>query len=563
MKRKARTAIPGERSSPRLKAKKNPTTIDLTDDTEEQEVEPQIPNNTEKEAIPEPIPLQEERTVNNKNGQPTLAEIRKIFTSSPIKGQDVTLNRLANILFDFNARCQENATEEKRKLMILPIFLSGGSGMGKSKTVEILCQLYGMTNNQNESETFIYQDMSEIRGEEGVTKILGSPPSFAGFGEKNFIDQLFFAIGEKGITTTKTTTTTTAARGRPPTKKSTFKITPNKTPPPEVIIIHFEEVDKAHHSALTILINFLETGQLTSGNRKQFVLPAQTRMIVVFTSNFGQDEIEEMNHLTDFQKAVDAIKNDMLCDGIQKPMIGRFPHILPYFYFPEEVAQEIASKSITELFERVEFEYRDYFTKFTYKKESEDLLKTTLSEYAKRAEKSLGNRSIEAVCKELKRELCCETMLSISEYLPLENLPLSQSPVLDVLEFFPMEMEEDDFLRLSARCQLNTLTYHLLGKAWEDKTNLLLILVLWSDKIMTSILVKSQPAVSSNTLALVIPQEKKYCDYCHCLCKNPQRVTSREMVGSKIRIIFKNFCNLCVYNNSLTQGPKLLTSLAH
>lgn len=546
MKRKAERRIPGERSSPRLKAKENAKAklvVDLTDEAEDLEAEPQTPIIKEKEVTRPESLLEQQKTGSGLS----LLEWRKAFLSR-MRGQDVTLNKLSNILFDFDAKCRNHTGSDEKK-MILTLFLSGTSGTGKTTTIDILLSRLGMTRD---SETFVYKDMSKIRKGEDASMILGSAPSFAGYGEKNYVDKLLNAIGDKGIITTRT-----KGRGK-------FTIKPNKSAnPPPVIFLHFEEVDKAHPSILTILINFLETGCLTSANGKEFVLPAQTRMIVVCTANYGKEEIAEMNHLTDFQRARTAVTDAMLFAGIEKPMIGRFPNILPYFPFEKKVADQIAAESISPLFDLVEFQYRDYFTKFIPKKgtESEALLTKTLTDYTRMADPELGKRSIDAICEDLKRELCCESMVYITEYLQTEKLPLVDGPVLDVLEFFPCNMEEEDYLVLRDRCQPNTTTYHLLNNAWEEKSDLLLLLVLWNEKIMTSVVVKSQPMVS-NALTLITTTQK-YCDSCHIACHTAQRVVSWEMIGSKIRKIFKNYCNLCMYNNSFSQGPKLLTAVSH
>ena len=545
MKRKARTAIPPERRSPRLSKKAKSTSIDLTE-----ELEPTVEAPVFEDSPNEPEPTLETPVPRN-NGL-GLPELRKAFLSR-LKGQDTTLNKLSNILYEFNAKCRHRTPGMP---MILPLFLSGVSGTGKTSSIKILCELFGIKHGV--PGAYVYKDMSEIVKQEDITKILGSAPSYAGFGEKNFIDQLCEAVGEKGFTTTKKTTTTAT------TRKSKLVIKPNKTAPPEAFMVHFEEVDKAHHTALTVLINFLETGRLTSGNGREFVLPEKTKMILVFTANFGFGEIAELSYLTDFQRARDAVIDDMMRRGIEKPMIGRFPHILPFFPLPTEVTEQIASDSISVLFEEVEFQYKDYFEKFSYKKESEALLKKALSAYTSQADPELGWRSVEAICEELKRELCCETMSFIMEYMTQEKLPLRECPMLDVLNFSPDLMEDSDYFGILDRCELNTTTYHLIRKAWEEKISLVLVLVEYKERIMTSIVVHSEvveppePAVV-NSLVIVNEPVRKYCDRCGHFSKNYQRVRCPETIGSKIRMIFKNYCNLCIYNNSIiqTRSPQL------
>lgn len=527
-----------------MSEKAKPATIDLTEEVEPV-VEPPTESIVTEMAIEEEPQKERVRCAGS-----SLIELRKAFLSR-LRGQDVTLNKLSNILYDFNANCQQ---PREGKKMILPLLLSGTSGTGKTSTVEILLEQYGLTNK---SENFLYQDMSEITAKTDLSKLLGSPPSYLGYGEKNFIDRLFLAIGEKGFNAIKKPTAPraragTSGRGRGKGGATRIAITPNKSAPPSMIVLHFEEVDKAHESALTILINFLETGRLTSGNRREFVLPDETRMIVVCTANFGKEEISEMNHLTDFFKARTAVTNAMEFAGVEKPMIGRFPHILPYFPFSSKVAEQITSESIAVLFELVEFQYRDYFSRFSIKKESEVLVKKTFTVYAKHADPELGMRGMVAICQDLKRELCCESMFFLIDHMPQEKLPLSENPVINVLQFMPVDMCYDEFLLVRDRCEANTTTYHLLDDAWEKKLALLLLLVEYKGKIMTSVVVRAKPTLN---LALASVEAHKNCDGCGHFSPHYNRVRCPEIIGCKIRMIFKSYCNLCIYNNSLVQQP--------
>ena len=509
MKTKAGTVIPPERRSPRLAKvtpKAIPTSIDLTERSTE----------SVEEVFPEKVP-----EVDHSVEVIKLAKIREILLNG-LEGQDVTLNKLANILFEFIVSQSE---------CILPLLLSGTSGTGKTSTIERLLKVFGIEESQK-----VYQDMSEITTQGEISKLLGSAPSYTGYGDKCFVDKLLLAIGDNGLKTKKITTTTTK-------KKSTkFTITPDKTKPPSFVLVHFEEVDKGHPDALTILINFLETGRLTSGNRREFVLPKETKMIVVMTANYGKDDLTGLSYLTDFYKARSVIIESMQMSGIEKPMIGRFPHILPYFPLEKKVTEKIASQSISSLFELVEFQYRDYFTKFSFLSESFTELERALSIYAKQADPELGMRSLKAVLKELKRELCCETMLYITQYLSKEKLPLKESPVLEVLSLSSIT----DYDSLLERCEPNTTTYHLIKEAQESSAvvELVLVIVTYKDRIMTSLVIQSEKIVTET--ALIIVKDRKYCDMCGHYCQHMTRVRSPEMFQTKIRMIFKNYCNLCI-----------------
>lgn len=61
---------------------------------------------------------------------------------------------------------------------------------------------------------------------------------------------------------------------------------------PTRIVVHLDELDKMNRAGLTVMEHFLETGQATSSHGESFVLPPSTHLIIIFTSNFGDAEIE-------------------------------------------------------------------------------------------------------------------------------------------------------------------------------------------------------------------------------------------------------------------------------
>lgn len=530
MKKKSGSVIPPERRSPRLTKsvpEKIPSIVDLTEHS--------------TESVEDPIPVHIEQTLPSVKeiNHFQLGRIREVLLEG-LGGKNITLKKLSNIFFDFHT------TAPQGEKMILPLLLSGTSGTGKTTAMERIKKLYGINEK---SENFIYEDLSQITTKTDITKFLGAAPSYYGYGDRSFVDKLLDAIGDKGVTTKKITTTKkTTTNTRKRTKVTT---TPNKSEPPSVLLIHLEEVDKADSSFLTTLINFLETGRLTSGNRKEFLLPDQTRMIVVLTANYGKDEIPQLSPLTDYHKARLAIIEHMELSGVEKPIIGRFPHILPFFVLEKEVVQKTTTESISLLFELVEFQYRDYFTKFSFRTESFQELEKALFIYAKRADPELGMRDLKAVLRELKRELCCETLVYITDFLSKEVLPLKEAPLLEVLSLTSIT----DYDSLLERCGTNTTTYHLIKEAQESSSlvELVLVIVTYKEKIMTSVVIQSEKRVSER--ALVVVKDRRYCDSCGHYCLNMTRIRIPEIVQTKIRMIFKNYCNLCI---SLQQQQQLM-----
>jgi hypothetical protein len=63
---------------------------------------------------------------------------------------------------------------------------------------------------------------------------------------------------------------------------------------PNTILLHLDELDKMNKAGLTLLEHFLETGKAVSSHGESFVLPPSTHLIIVFTSNFGDADIESI-----------------------------------------------------------------------------------------------------------------------------------------------------------------------------------------------------------------------------------------------------------------------------
>ncbi len=123
----------------------------------------------------------------------------------------------------------------------------GPSGVGKTELARALCSaLFG------DERSLIRLDMSEFRESHSVSRLIGSPPGYVGFGEGGQL--------------------TERIRRRP------------------YSVVLLDEVEKAHPDVLNLLLQLLDEGFLTDseGNKADF-----QNAVVILTSNIGLRELQK------------------------------------------------------------------------------------------------------------------------------------------------------------------------------------------------------------------------------------------------------------------------------
>lgn len=165
-------------------------------------------------------------------------------------------------------RKQNGWYDEDHPLVFL--FL-GSSGIGKTELAKQLANyLHG-----DDKKGFIRLDMSEYQEKHEVAKMIGSPPGYIGH-------------EQGGQLTTK------------------LKAKPNA-------VVLFDEIDKAHPDALTILLQLFDEGRLTDGKGRTIDCKDA---VFVMTSNLASDEIAQygarLRHESSKAKKAEVENNQQL-----------------------------------------------------------------------------------------------------------------------------------------------------------------------------------------------------------------------------------------------------------
>lgn len=186
----------------------------------------------------------------------------------------------------------------------------GPTGVGKSLTVKVLAQTLFTSK-----EDIIRLDMSEYSNKGDITKLIGAPPSFVGFGEHNgFSEQV---------------------RRKP------------------YAIVLMDEIEKAHPDIYNMFLQVLDDGRLTDGQGRTVNF---RNTIIVMTSNVGIKA--SINTLRPVGYGVtDEVFNEKALGNFTKEMkrvfppefINRIGGIVMFEKLDEEAVRKIADLNINKL----------------------------------------------------------------------------------------------------------------------------------------------------------------------------------------------------------------------
>ena len=225
-----------------------------------------------------------------------------------ILGQDDALRRLAAVMVRHLAR--------RRPARPAVVFAVGPSGVGKTRTAEVMAEVLREFDDENNGYQFLRLDMTEYQEAHRVSQLIGAPQGYVGHGEGS---QLLDAL-----------------RANPRT------------------IVLFDEIEKAHPSLLRVLMNAMDAGRLSTASRSANGREVDCRHAVfMFTSNLdAKDILDELESRTAFgNRAVEdeVCRRRLHAAGVAPEIVGRIGRFLVYQTLSSEIRAEIVALAIFEV----------------------------------------------------------------------------------------------------------------------------------------------------------------------------------------------------------------------
>ena len=284
----------------------------------------------------------------------TTDELEKIthlpaYLQAHIKGQDTAIDCLHQHLLTARADLRRPGRPMGAFL------LAGPSGVGKTETVVQLAELlYG-------GRQFLTTiNMSEYQEKHTVSRLIGSPPGYVGFGEGGILTE---AIRQK---------------------------------PYSVVLL--DEVEKAHPEVLNLFYQAFDKGELADGEGR---LIDCKNVVFFLTSNLGFQTI--VNHAEEPEKIEEALYPELA--NFFKPALLARMEVVPYLPLGEDTLNRIVGDKLQRLADQIQARYHTEV-------ELEDGLVEAIRSRATRSEN--GARMLESI---IEGELLPPVSLALLEKL--------------------------------------------------------------------------------------------------------------------------------------------------
>jgi len=231
-----------------------------------------------------------------------------------VRGQDHAMHQIGEIL----KTAQSGLRDPQQPLGVF--LLAGPSGVGKTETALAVADiLFG-----DEKSTVII-NMSEFQEKHNVSRLIGSPPGYVGYGEGGVL--------------------TEAVRQRP------------------YSVVLLDEVEKAHLDVLNLFYQVFDKGMLSDGEGKEIDF---SNTVIFLTSNLATDVITEMttgDDKPDHDTLLAAVR-PILSEHFKPALLARMT-VIPYFTLAQDALAGIVRLKLDKIARRLQhnnkmrFDYSD------------------------------------------------------------------------------------------------------------------------------------------------------------------------------------------------------------
>lgn len=219
-----------------------------------------------------------------------------------VRGQDDALAQISERIRTAKA----GLTDPEAPLGVF--LLAGPSGVGKTETALTVAEiLFGGP------QALVTVNMSEFQEKHTVSRLIGSPPGYAGYGEGGML--------------------TEAVRQRP------------------YSVVLFDEVEKAHPEIMTLFYQLFDKGVLTDGEGRDIDF---SNTVIFLTSNIGSDSIAEncnRDPLIGPEGLLEGIREELTAH-FRSPLLARMEAI-PYRVITRDVLAEIVDQKLERVADRL------------------------------------------------------------------------------------------------------------------------------------------------------------------------------------------------------------------
>lgn len=220
-----------------------------------------------------------------------------------IKGQHEALGLIANTL-----KSARSGLQDPNQPMGI-FLLAGPSGVGKTETaVSIADLMFGG------DQALITINMSEFQEKHSVSRLVGSPPGYVGYGEGGVL--------------------TEAVRQRP------------------YSVVLLDEVEKAHLDVINLFYQVFDKGVLSDGEGREISF---RNTVIFLTSNLGLEQITELCARQTQPKADQILAEirPILSQHFKPALLARMT-IVPYLTLSEQVLRSIVELKLEKLADRLQ-----------------------------------------------------------------------------------------------------------------------------------------------------------------------------------------------------------------